>query len=253
MGVESSRPLGIMWVFCLRSLVREYGWLFIRRVAARHPWRTLKALHAAGRIAPDERGAVDVGVGSSSVWAGDPPSIVGAGFCLKPIDPPCPSGRFNHDCVCLERLAGDESGTVPVPCRSCAIRDIGMKALQAGSAFYVMTSARDILDDVYGPSLEIRRFSTGLFVLCRYSIRPFAAGLLASGIRARLLPLEAGDCRDYRTWLLADRGIKDEQTTVGGNGMAGVASLLGRMAPPRSLTVERRGNVLYPAMARRSA
>jgi hypothetical protein len=70
-----------------------------------------------------------------------------------------------------------------------------MRALRAGSAFYVMTSARDILGDVYVPALERRRFATGLFVLCRYSFGPFAVGVLASGMSARLLPLGSGDCR----------------------------------------------------------
>lgn len=236
-----------MWVFCLRSLVREYGWLFIRRVAARHPWRTLKAFRAAGRIDVAERGVVEVGGGTSDSRAGDPPSIVGAGFCLKSMDPPCPSGRFNHDCVCLERLAGADGAAVPVACRSCAIREIGTRALQAGSAFYVMTSARDILDDVYVPALQGRRFTTGLFVLCRYSFKPFAAGLLASGVHARLLPLEAGDCRDYRTWLLADRGIKDEQTTVDAAAIADVTGRLGGALPVTPLRVARHGNVLFPS------
>jgi hypothetical protein len=248
-GVESPRLSHFMWIFCLRSLVREYGWLFIRRVAVRHPWRTLMAFRAAGRIDATARGVVEVGGGPSDFRAGEPPSIAGAGFCLKPVDPPCPSGRFNHDCVCLERPAGPDGVTAPVPCRSCAIREIGTRALGAGSAFYVMTSARDILDDVYVPALDARQFPTGLFVLCRYSFMPFAVGLMASGIHARLLPLESGDCRDYRTWLLADRGIKDEQTTFDTAASADVDARLGGAAPVRPLRVVRRGNVLFPAAA----
>jgi hypothetical protein len=116
-----------------------------------------------------------------------------------------------------------------------------------------MTSARDILDDVYVPALEDKRFPTGIFVLCRYSFKPFAFGLLASGMSAKLWPLDQGDCRDYRTWLLADRGVKDEQTTVDGTGLASVAGLLGRAAPSQVVTVERRGNVLYPATVGLSA
>jgi len=249
MGVVSSRLACVMWVFCLRSLVREYGWLFIRRVAARHPWRTLRALRAAGRIDAAPRGAVDVGGGTSDFRADDPPSIVGAGFCLKPLSPACPSGRPNHDCYCLEALAGSDAAGVPSPCRACAIREIGMHALHAGSAFYVMTSARDILDDVYVPALEARQFETGVFVLCRYSFKPFAVGLLASGMRARMLPLELGDCRDYGTWLLADLGIKDEQTTVEHAVMAGVASVLCGGASAQARRFQRRGNVLHPVAA----
>jgi hypothetical protein len=112
-----------------------------------------------------------------------------------------------------------------------------------------MTSARDILDDVFVPAMMRRAFTTGLFVLCRYSFRPFALGLLSSGMGGRLLPLEQGDCRDYRTWLLADRGIKDEQTTVDGTGMAKVASTLEGAAPSPASRFERRGNILFPVAA----
>ncbi len=246
-GVVSSRLSRVMWVFCLRSLVREYGWLFIRRVAARHPWRTLKALRAAGRVDAADRLVVEVGGGTSDFRAGDPPSIVGAGFCLKPMDPPCPSGRFNHDCVCLERLGGADGAAVPAPCQSCAIREIGTRALHAGSAFYVMTTARDILDDVYVPALEDRRFPTGIFVLCRYSFKPFAVGVLASGIHARLVPLESGDCRDYRSWLLADRGVKKERTTVDRAAIADGAAHFDGALPRGPWRVARRGDVWFPS------
>jgi hypothetical protein len=237
-----------MWMFCLRSLVREYGWSFARRVAIRHPWRTLNALREADAI--DATAArVDVGNGETVEADDGPPSIVGAGFCLKPIGPACPSGRFNHDCSYLETLAGSGAAGIPLPCRACVIREIGTRALHAGSAFYVMTSARDILDDVFVPALEDRRFTTGLFVLCRYSFKPFALGLLASGVRARLLPLDQGDCRDYRTWLLADRGVKGEQTTFGAGAIADAAARFGGTPPVGPSRVARRVNVLFPATA----
>jgi hypothetical protein len=112
-----------------------------------------------------------------------------------------------------------------------------------------MTSARDILDDVYVPALERAQFTAGVFLLCRYSFRPFAAGLLASGMRARLLPFDSGDCRDYRTWLLADRGVKREQTAVCAATAAGAAEWIGRAAPAGPRRFERRGNVLHPVDA----
>ena len=34
---------------------------------------------------------------------------------------------------------------------------------------------------MYAPALKEGRFASGLFVLCRYSLKPFAVGLLASG------------------------------------------------------------------------
>ncbi|MFO7693422.1 MAG: hypothetical protein R6V57_10090 [Vicinamibacterales bacterium] len=237
-----------MWSFCIRSLFREYGGRFAAKVALRHPWRTLRAVRDAAGLVVTEGGLEVIG-DPAAAQPGGPPSMVGVGFCLKPLNPPCPSGRANHDCLLLEKAAGVEAAVVPAPCRSCAIREIGTQSLRAGSAFYVMTSARDILDDVFVPSLEARRFRTGLFVLCRYSFQPFALGLLASGMNARLLPLDQGDCRDYRTWLLADRGIKDEQTTMDDAATSGVARLLGPGAPWHAVTVERRGNVLHSVAA----
>ena len=173
---------------------------------------------------------------------------------MKPMNPPCPSGRFNHDCHYLERLLHSgipdtpEAPGTPDCCRQCAIREIGTMALKAGAAFYIMTSARDILLDVFAPALHEGRFSSGLFVLCRYSLRPFAVGLSASGIRGWLLPFERGDCRDYRTWLLADRGVKDEQTFISERNRRIVGELLGNVAnePDAIKKYKRRGNMLCP-------
>ena len=121
-------------------------------------------------------------------------------------------------------------------------------ALKTGAAFYVMTSAKDILFDVFTPALDEGRFSSGLFVLCRYSLRPFAVGMLASGIRGWLFPFERGDCRDYRTWLQADRGIKEEQTEINEPNQRTIRALLANAAkePTPDTRFERRGNVLYP-------
>jgi len=234
-----------MWYFCLRSVVREYGWRFIARVGAKRPWSTLRAFREAAMLDAAE-GSVLVGAARVASYAGSERPVVGAGFCLKPLDPPCPSGRANHDCLFLEQPVGCEPVEVPLACRACTIHLLGTRSLGAGAAFYVMTSARDILDDIFVPAMRRGAFASGLFVICRYSFRPFAFGLLASGMSGRLLPLERGDCRDYGTWLLADRGIKDEQTTIGAGGMAEVAGSLPRAAFPDAIRVERRGNVFYP-------
>jgi hypothetical protein len=229
--------------FCLNSLLREYGWRFFTRVALPHPVRTAKAVVASG--------ALDLSGPMASVPSAGPAfalegtrSIVGVGFCLKPIDPPCPSGRPNHDCAYLEGL-GSAASDCPAACRQCAIRDLGLMTLQTGAAFYVMTSAKDILLDVFVPAME-GRFSSGLFTLCRYSLRPFAVGLLASGVRARLFPFETGDCRDYKTWLLADRGVKDDRTEMAETSRTTLNRLLAdaaRPSPPSRFS--KRGNVLY--------
>ena len=241
-----------MWLFCLQSLFREYGWQFLKRVVVSHPVRTARAVFDAGAL--DFSGdRIEVFDKAPSQNLDGARSIVGVGFCLKPMNPPCPSGRPNHDCQYLERLIHTHLSDVSDlsdlsdSCRRCLIREIGILALETGAAFYIMTSAKDILSDVYAPALDEGRFSSGLFVLCRYSLRPFAVGLLASGIRAWLFPLERGDCRDYRTWLQADRGVKDEQTAIAEQNRRFVRRLLGNAAkkPTHYRQFERQGNVLY--------
>ena len=122
-----------------------------------------------------------------------------------------------------------------------------MMTLKTGSAFYIMTSARDILLDVYVPALEEKRFSVGLFVLCRYSLMPFAVGLLVSGIRGRLLPYDRGDCADYTTWLEADRGNKEDRTSISESNLEIIDNLLGAAVKETNpLTFKKHGNILYP-------
>jgi hypothetical protein len=239
-----------MWSFCLRSLLREYGWQFVRRVAVPHPLRSTRAVLAAGAL--DVSGPITaVSPDGPGLRLEGARSIVGLGFCLKPMNPPCPSGRPNHDCHYLENLPRSTGAAIPTPCRQCEIGEIGAMALGTGAAFYIMTSARDILFDVFVPSLERGSFSSGLFVLCRYSLRPFAVGLLASGIRGSLFPFEAGDCQNYRTWLLADRGIKDERTTLDEPRYRAIRGLLevARKQAPSASRFEKRGHVLYPKAA----
>lgn len=233
--------------FCLQSLFREYGWQFIRRVAVPHPVRTAKALLYCGRR--DFSGdMITTSDEKPEISLRGKRSIVGVGFCLKPMNPPCLSGRANHDCHYLECLLHSPIAETPECCRQCAIKEIGIMALQAHAAFYIMTSAKDVLSDVFTPAVNEGRFSSGLFVLCRYSRRPFAVGLLASGIRGWLFPLERGDCTDYKTWLLADRGVKDKQTSISEQNRRIIEKLLGNVArePDSSKKFKRQGNILCP-------
>ena len=243
-----------MWAFCWHSLLREYGWQFFRRVVLPHPVKTAQAVWASGAL--DYAGdRTEVGAGDTVRSFGGARSLVGVGFCLKPLDPPCPSGRFNHDCRYLETLPRSEAADIPAACRQCAIREIGTLALRAGAAVYVMTSAQDILLDVFAPALDDRRFTSGLFALCRYSLRPFAVGLLAGGMRGWMFPFEQGDCRDYKTWLKADRGTKDERTEINPPNRSAIREFLRAAAPdsPPAAGFEKRGNVLFPLLAAESA
>ena len=232
--------------FCLQSLFREYGWSFIRHVVVPHPLKTAKAVLRSSRrdFSGDMMATSDEDPGQT---LGGPRSIVGVGVCLKPMDPPCLSGRSNHDCQYLEHLLPAGTREIPECCRQCAIRKIGLAALKTGAAFYVMTSAKDILHELFLPGLKENRFTSGVFVLCRYSLRPFAVGLLAAGIHGWLLPFEQGDCRDYKTWLLADRGIKDERTSISTQNQGIISELLADVTKEPDLIgkYKREGNILY--------
>jgi len=195
----------MIWNFCLHSVFRQYGWGFLGRIALPHPLKTIKAFVRAGKIEnPGEIFCV-----SGDFRAGSQ-SIVGVGFCLKPIDPPCPAGRANHNCLYLENHQLSDA----LPCLGCVVREVGELTLKTRSAFYIMTSARDILEDVFIPSLRAGCFDSGLFLLCRYSLRPFAVAMMAAGIRGYIFQLKGAVCRNYHTWLQADRGIKNEQTVI---------------------------------------
>jgi hypothetical protein len=233
--------------FNLHSLFREYGWQFLLRAALPHPLKTAGAvLHSGTLDFSGDRVAVPDAAGAAGFP--DAASIVGVGFCLKPLAPPCPSNRFNHDCRFLENLPASAVGTVPEACRQCTVREFGLMALNRGSAFYLMTSARDILFDLFEPALKKRLFTTGLFLLCRYSLRPYSVGLLLGGIRGWMFAFKDGDCADYKTWLEADRGVKKEQTRITPQVRDGIRSLLEAPAGPAAPFVRfrKRGNILLP-------
>ena len=236
-----------MWAFCLQSLLREYGWQFLRHVALPHPLKTASAVFQSGALEKaDPNFGITVGMPAPDLTAAR--SVVGVGFCMKPLAPACISGRFNHDCHYLEHLPRSEEKEIPPCCRQCAIREIGQMTLKTGSAFYIMTSAQDILFDLFVPALTKQHFASGLFVLCRYSLRPFAVGLLASGIRGWLFPFETGDCRDYKTWLSADRGNKEDRTEIIEPTQKAISEILAHAVSASSpcARFEKRGNLFYP-------
>ena len=241
----------------MHSLFHEYGADFLWRVAIRHPFRLIRAIRVSTGLGEDQPKPYAVPPGepeSGELTIGDS-SIVGLGFCLKPMDPPCISGRPNHDCHYFENHFGHEDRDLPACCQDCVIRNIGEKALEAGASLYIMTSARDILFDVYLPSLDDQRFTTGIFALCRYSIRPFSVPLITAGVRAWLFPYERGDCTDYGTWLLADQGIKKEQTNLAEEDLKAICDLLEASAEPVPSRVKsyEKGNIYYPTLTSTSA
>lgn len=184
--------------FCLRSLYREYGVEFLVRVLLAHPLAAWKGIRDYARPKTAPLDATPQGPGC----------LTGIGFCLKPLHPPCPSGRANHRCACFEH----PDSPPPAPCPSCLIRTLGTHALAAGHTVYIMTSARDLLHDVLLPALCRRRFRYAVLTLCRFSFEPMRLALAVCGVEARLFPFQDGDCRDYATWRRADIGDKPQQT-----------------------------------------
>jgi hypothetical protein len=222
-----------LWAFCFRSLYRQYGSEFLVRVVLAHPLATARGIALYLRGEPP----------APPQWQGGEGSLVGLGFCLKPLAPACPSGRANHRCAAMEGAA-DEAGA---PCRDCLILALARQALAAGSAVYVMTSARDILHDVLLPALQRRRFRRAVLAMCRYSFEPMRLALAICAIEARLFPFVHGDCRDYAAWRRADLGEKPEQTLLDEGNLRELAALLsGAAGEADSAALPRIGNVYEP-------
>lgn len=232
-------PLSLL-AFCFRSLYRRYGSEFFVRVMLAHPVATARGIarYLRGETSPPRP------------WPGGAGSLVGLGFCLKPLAPACPSGRANHRCAAMDG-ATDADGA---PCRDCLILELGRRAHAAGSVVYIMTSARDILHDVLLPALRRRRFRRAVLAMCRYSFEPMRLALEICGIEARLFPFVHGDCRDYATWRRADLGEKTEQTVLEDDTLRELAAVISAAPVPAAAGgFLRMGNVYEPGLRTRRA
>jgi hypothetical protein len=216
-----------IWDFSCRSLLAAYGSAFFTKAALRHPIKTVRGFRRYQCLIESGLSRQEIYTNMSGrKWEGGQDSIVGVGFCLKPLDPPCPSGRSNHNCHFFEHNLHLQSGKIPDGCARCGIRKYGLLALGKGSGFYIMTSAIDILHDLFLPALQKQSYQTGLFALCRFSFDPFVLPLLMADMKYALFPFESGDCRDYDTWSKADVGIKNEQTVIAHQNQNLIQSLL---------------------------
>lgn len=219
--LDEGRFLGFqVWEFASRSLSQEYGRWFLRKVVLRHPWRVVKGAFEYRRFLREgrreegitrlfwerEEGFFDQATRGESV-------LVGLGFCQKPFD--CPSKRPNHSCLYLSTLDLDRGEEWPHPiCRECKVAIVGRRALAAGANMYIMTSALDIAHDLMLLAIEEGRFKRVILCLCPFSVQAITLPLLTCGIQGYLIEYSSGNCRDYQQWLLADRGIKGEMTTL---------------------------------------
>jgi len=221
LALDKRRFLGFsIWEFSFLSLPRRYGRLFLWNIVLGYPLRTLKGLLAYRRLnqnRPPETEITQLFEGQETEWlrqvtASEGEFLVALGYCQKPLS--CPAGRFNHDCSTLARpdLPSVNRTDLPAACRGCDIRLIGTASLTAGATVYIMTSAEDIAQHLFLPTLASSRFKYGIFVQCAYSVPAMALPLLICGVQARIISYCEGDCRDYIQFLAADVGIKDEQT-----------------------------------------
>jgi hypothetical protein len=257
-----------IWDFSFRSLSHGYGSAFLKEVVFRHPLRTLSGLLAYRRMIYRDARQGDITYliprteqafqGRVAQAEGD--FLVAVGFCQKPMretghSHECPAGRFNHRCVYLAQLDlshTSETG-LPPPCRGCEIRLIGSRALQAGAAMHIMTSALDIADDIFVPALEQGRFKTAIFCVCPYSVQPMVLPLLICCIQGFVVQFDSGYCADYSQWSLADRGTKNERTLLSPPAhrkildfLDGVAALRTERGVPATSRFELEGNIYVP-------
>jgi hypothetical protein len=239
-------------LFCLRSLWKEYGWEFMRRIVLRHPKQAVRGVLAFVR---QERRARGKGAPSKENLEGFCAQkeadarfcVLGLGFCLKPIEPACPSGRANHDCQFFTRQQAGADLNKHAACRVCSIRLVGERAMNRGWSLYIMTSAQDILHDLLLPVLEKKRYSRAVLSLCRYSFDPFRIAVSVVGLNAVLIPFESGDCRDYRSWRMADKGIKDEQTCFSEPDLASLMRAFPEAVDSRAPgRIAKQGHIFFP-------
>jgi len=242
------------WDFCVRSLAKPYGRLFLRSVILRHPLRTLSGLWlyrkrlrslkqtdiAPMGMDPEERSR-------DSISNGD--LLVGMGFCQKPLDPPCPAGRFNHRCLLLEQPL---SPSIPEACIACPIRETAFRGIRAGASIYIMTSAIDIARDLLLPNHR-SSYSRYFLTICPYSIPPMTLAMSICGLRGLVFAFDRGDCLDYTAWLNADTGAKSEQTFLSSPAREKLVELLdtngGAEGVPADLgryNIVKRGNLYIP-------
>ena len=235
--MDASRFLGFdVWEFSARSVRRPYGRLFLTAVVLRHPWRMLAGVLAyRRRVLPARLADVTaVQVDSPADFPAaltDTGWVVGMGFCEKPTDPLCPSGRFNHRCWLLEQPVVP---ALPVPCGKCRIREVAHHALAAGAALYIMTSAEDIARDLLLTSLRKAQMGQTVLSVCPYSVPPLSLAMAICRLRGWVLPYERGDCRDFSAWMLADGGIKEEQTSPSISAHQRLLALLSEVAALRA-------------------
>jgi len=198
-----------LWEFSFLSFFRQYGWVFLSRVVIKHPVRTIRGFlkYRKWRRGLADEGEILFLSPKDSLPKVGKGWLVGLGFCLKPLGS-CPSGRFNHDCALIF------SGKGARACQDCQIGLIGRRALASGASVYIMTSAKDVVYDMFLPMIEEGKYQWVMLFLCPYTSKVMAFPLLICGVSGLIVKYSSGDCKGYREFSRADRGDKPEQTAI---------------------------------------
>lgn len=251
-----------IWEFSFHSLRRRYGLTFVSRIAIRHPLRTIGGILKYQRLfrqGREEQGITFLFEGGEQAFVervitSEARLLVAVGFCHKPLNPVCPAGRPNHDCLYLDNLDLNRVGESIRPvCAQCEINTIGTQALLAGANMHIMTSALDIAGDVMIPSISHGRFTRIIKCLCPYSAQAIALPLLICGLEGLLISYASGNCIDYPQWLAADRGVKSEMTVLSPAASDRILALLHAAAEKRKQEgiryhrFLREGNIYLPS------
>ncbi len=246
-----------IWHFTYRSFLREYAGFFLLKVMLIHPIKTIRGLKkyrhfmkTQENIFPKYKRFLSIPnekIFLDNIEKGEKAPLIGLGFCLKPYNPEdasssCPSERANHDCLYLEKLQ------IQAICSTCAIYRIVRKSLKAGSRVYIMTSAKDIARDFLIPQIRSGKFSSAILFLCPYSVQAIIPPLLICGINMFLMAYNDGYCQNYQDWLSADRGVKEETTSLSKASWEKLLDLLSQLESHEHQyrRFKREGNIFYP-------
>lgn len=111
-----------------------------------------------------------------------------------------------------------------------------------------MTSAKDIARDLLIPQIKSEKFPSSFLLLCPYSMQAILPALFICGVNSFLLAYESGYCQDYRQWLKADGGIKQEMTVLSPSSWKKLLDLIDEVRSPETPyhQFRREGNIFYP-------
>ncbi len=248
-----------IWDFGLRSLNREYSWLFLFKIILKYPLKSLTGLLAYRRFCQ----SIDQ-ISAHNVYSN--PSIddlmsqakidrssflIAMGYCQRPLKTDsqpmdCPSLRFSHDCYFVENHR--RANRFPSACSICEIKSIAEAAIKADASFYIMTSALDIARDIFMPTLEKKWLRTAILFICPYSILPITLPLFICGIKFIIIPYVTGDCCNYADFVRADVGVKPKRAFSSGQNYDLVLDLLTKLTKEnnpgnKEASVLKKGNI----------